>query len=156
MLVRCPKCKTEFRLQEANPGERVVKYLCPGCEQIVHLDLSHDEVTSSSSSDSYRKVESKRKTVLIADDAQLILDLAERVLAEAGYQVLLALDGNEAMRLVRELHPDAIVLDLVMPEMTGFDVLREVRADEEIKGTPVLAISEIYQEDVLGDRKSVV
>ena len=84
------------------------------------------------------------------DDAQLVLDLAERVLAEAGYQVLLALDGSEAMRLVRELRPDAIVLDLVMPEMTGFDVLREVRADDEFGGTPVLAISEVYQEDVMG------
>jgi CheY-like chemotaxis protein len=150
MLVRCPKCKSEFRLQEANPGERVVTYLCPGCEQIVHLDLSHDEVRSSSSSDSYRKVVSKRKTVLVADDAQLVLDLAEKVLSEAGYQVLLALDGAEAMRLVRELRPDAVVVDLVMPEMTGFDILREVRADEEVKGTPILAISEVYQDDVLG------
>jgi CheY-like chemotaxis protein len=148
MLVRCPKCKTEFRLLEAKPGERVVKYLCPGCQHIVHLDLSHDEVPSSSS-DSYRKVVSKRKTVLVADDAQLVLDLAEKILGEAGYQVLLALDGVEALRLVRELHPDAVVLDLVMPEMTGFDILREIRADEKIKGTPVLAISEVYKEDVL-------
>ena len=49
MLVRCPQCKTEFRLVGEPQAEKVVRYLCPGCETIVRIDIELDEVASSSS-----------------------------------------------------------------------------------------------------------
>lgn len=148
MLVRCPQCGTEFRLLEYNLDERVVKYLCPGCENIVRIDLELDEVHSSSSSSSYSTLD-RRKTVLVADDDRMILDLAACLLRDAGFNVLLASDGEEALRLIREQHPDLVVLDLLMPRMTGFDVLREVRQDERIKDTPVVALSGVYKDNVV-------
>ncbi len=148
MLVRCPQCKEEFRLVDYGPGERVIRYLCPGCREIVRIDLEMDEVRSSSSSGSYRAIE-RRRTILVADDSPMLLETARELLEEAGYQVLLAADGLEALRLVREEHPDAVVLDLLMPRLTGFDVLREIRADERIRSTPVLAMSGVYKDNVL-------
>ena len=149
MLVRCPQCRTEFRLVEHNPDDRVVKYLCPGCENIVRIDLELDEIETSSSSGSYRSID-RKKTILVADDARAVLDRAHRVLAGAGYQVLLAGDGEQALQMVREQHPDLVVLDLLMPKLTGFDVLREIRQDERIKDTPVLAMSGVYKDVILG------
>jgi CheY-like chemotaxis protein len=149
MLVRCPQCRTEFRLVDYGPDEKVVKYLCPGCSTIVRIDLQMDEIQTSSSSGSYRTIQ-RRKTVLVADDTQSVLQLAEKVLLEAGYHVLTASDGSEALRMVRDEHPDLVVLDLLMPRMTGFDVLREIRADERIKDTPVLAMSGVYKDNILG------
>ena len=149
MLVRCPQCKTEFRLVEHNPDERVVKYLCPGCDDIVRIDLELDEVDSSSSSGKYRVIQ-RKKTVLVADDARPVLDQAEKVLTGAGYQVLLAGDGEEALQMIREQHPDVVVLDLLMPKLTGFDVLREIRQDDRVKNTPVLAMSGVYKDVILG------
>ncbi len=149
MLVRCPQCKTEFRLVEHNPDDRVVKYLCPGCEDIVRIDLELDEIETSSSSGSYRSID-RKKTILVADDARAVLDRAHRVLSGAGYQVLLAGDGEQALQMVREQHPDLVVLDLLMPKLTGFDVLREIRQDERIKDTPVLAMSGVYKDVILG------
>jgi CheY-like chemotaxis protein len=122
--------------------------MCPGCPTIVRIDLELDEVRSSSSSGSFRAVP-RRRTILVADDAQEILEQCEALLTAAGYQVLLALDGAEAMRLIREEHPDLVVLDLLMPRMTGFDVLRELRQDERIKDTIVLAISSVYKDNIL-------
>ena len=148
MLVRCPQCKTEIRLAGDAPPEKVVPYMCPGCQTIVRIDLELDEVLSSSSSGSYRAVPRKR-TILVADDSQDILNQCEALLSAAGHQVLLALDGAEALRLIREEHPDVVVLDLLMPRMTGFDVLREVRQDERVKDTIVLAISSVYKENIL-------
>jgi CheY-like chemotaxis protein len=148
LLVRCPRCKSEFRLVDYSAEERVVKYLCPGCEAIVRIDLEMDEVHSSSSAGSYRSLE-RHKTVLVADDAQQILRLAESLLAEAGFHVLVASDGAEALRMVREHHPDLVVLDLLMPRMTGFDVLREIRQDERVKDTPVVAMSGVYKDTIL-------
>jgi predicted Zn finger-like uncharacterized protein len=149
MLVRCPQCKTQFRLVEHNPDDRVVKYLCPGCETIVRIDLSLDEVDSSSSSGSFRSIE-RRKRILVADDARQVLDRAEKVLSGAGYHVLLAGDGEEALEMIRNEHPDLVVLDLLMPKMTGFDVLREIRHDDRVKNTPVLAMSGVYNDVILG------
>ncbi len=130
------------------PAEKVVPYMCPGCETIVRIDLELDEVRSSSSSGSYRAVP-RRRTVLVADDSQEILNQCEALLSGAGYQVLLALDGAEALRLIREEHPDLVVLDLLMPRLTGFDVLRELRQDERVKDTIVLAISSVYKDNIL-------
>ncbi|HEX6851538.1 MAG TPA: response regulator [Candidatus Polarisedimenticolaceae bacterium] len=130
-------------------GERVVKYLCPGCQTIVRIDLGLDEVQSSSSSGSWRTIE-RRKTVLVADDSDAILRTCEEILAEAGLHVLTAADGLETLRLVREEHPDLVVLDLLMPRMTGFDVLREIRQDERVKDTLVLAMSSVYKDEILG------
>ena len=149
MLVRCPQCRTEFRLVEHNPDERVVKYLCSGCENIVRIDLELDEIETSSSSSSYRAID-RKKTILVADDARAVLDRAHKVLTEAGYQVLLAGDGEQALQMIREQHPDLVVLDLLMPKLTGFDVLREVRQDERTKDTPVLAMSGVYKDVILG------
>jgi len=148
MLVRCPQCKTEFRLVDYARDERVVKYLCPGCQTIVRIDLELDEVRSSSSSGTYKGLRRKR-IVLVADDAESVLRETEAILAAEGYGVLLAADGVEALRMAREEHPDVVVLDLLMPRMTGFDVLREIRHDDRLKETLVLVISSVYKDNIL-------
>lgn len=148
MIVRCPQCKTEFRLVGDAPAEKVVRYLCPGCQAIVRIDLELDEVRSSSSSGSFRAMQ-RKKTILVADDSDLILKQCATLLGAAGYHVLLASDGHEALRLIREEHPDVVVLDLLMPRMTGFDVLREVRQDERVRDTIVIAISSVYKDNIL-------
>lgn len=148
MIVRCPRCRAEFRLVDYPPEGRVVKYLCPDCSEIVSVDLEQDEVRSSSSSSSFRTLR-RRRLVLVADDSQEILGECERLLTAAGYQVSTAADGEEALRRIREEHPDAVLLDLLMPRMTGFDVLREIRQDERVRETPVLAMSSVYKESVL-------
>jgi twitching motility two-component system response regulator PilG len=148
MLVRCPSCKTEFRLKEYQPGERVVRYLCPGCEQIVKIDLAMDEVASSSSAARFETIE-RALTVLVADDTDAVLSRATALLSDAGYRVLPASDGVDALNKIRDHHPDLVVLDLLMPRMTGFDVLREIRQDPRTKDTKVLAMSGVYKDNVL-------
>ena len=148
MLVRCPQCGTEFRLVDYKPDERVVKYLCPGCSEIVRVDLQQDEVQSSSSSGHYSSLE-RRKKILVADDSAQVREQASELLTEAGYSVVLADDGAEALRMIREEHPDLVLLDLLMPSMTGFDVLRTVLQDERLKETPVLTMSGVYKDNVV-------
>ena len=148
MLVRCPQCRSEIRLSGDTPTEKVVRYFCPTCQAIVRIDLQLDEVPSSSSSGTYSSIQ-RRKKALVADDAELILKQCEKILSAAGFQVLLAADGIEALRVIREEHPDIVILDLLMPRMTGFDVLREVRGDDRIKDTVVLAISSVYKDNIL-------
>ncbi len=148
MLLRCPQCKTEFRLTALPRSERVIRYYCSGCERIVRLDLELDEVPSSSSSTSYRAI-ARRKTILVADDAPRMRQVAARLLEEAGFEVLVASDGAEALARIRAEHPDLVLLDLLMPGMNGFEVLREMQRDPRVRDTPVLVMSGIYKDDVV-------
>jgi two-component system, cell cycle response regulator DivK len=148
VIVRCNRCGESTRLRDYSPEERLVNFLCPSCDAIVRIDLAQDEVPSSSAATSFDRTP-HRKRVLVADDAELVRRMAADLLQRAGYEVLAACDGLETIQRAREEHPDAIVLDLLMPKLTGFDVLREIQKDERIRRTPVLVMSGVYKEDVV-------
>jgi CheY-like chemotaxis protein len=148
MIFRCPQCKEENRLRDHAPGERVTSYLCPACNSIVRVDLAQDEVHSSRAAASFERTARKLR-ILVADDTETILALVSEILQTAGFDVLLSRDGADTMHQIRDQHPDLVVLDLLMPKMTGFDVLREMEKDERINTIPVLVMSGVYKEDIV-------
>ena len=79
--------------------------------------------------------------VLIAEDERNIVESLRFVLTREGYEVSHALDGAEALALVRRETPDALVLDLMLPKMSGYDVLKEVRADAQTRALPILMLT---------------
>lgn len=81
------------------------------------------------------------KTVLVADDKATSRELVRTVLEKSGYAVVEASDGIEALRNARETKPDLIILDLHMPGLDGFAVVREIRLDRELALTPVMALT---------------
>jgi signal transduction histidine kinase/DNA-binding response OmpR family regulator len=86
-------------------------------------------------------------TVLVIDDEQAVHALLERELAARGYRVVHAGGGREGLRLARAVRPDAITLDVIMPEFDGWAVLRELKADPELREIPVVLVT------ILGDRE---
>jgi CheY-like chemotaxis protein len=86
-------------------------------------------------------------TVLVIDDERATHDLLERELGTRGYRVMHAAGGSEGLRLAREVRPDAITLDVVMPEVDGWAVLRRLKADPELHDIPVVLVT------ILGDRE---
>jgi two-component system, OmpR family, response regulator MtrA len=79
--------------------------------------------------------------LLVADDDEDVLMLVQLRLSRSGYEVVVARDGEEALRLVREKQPDLAVLDWMMPKASGLEVLRALRADEETASIPVLMLT---------------
>ncbi len=77
-------------------------------------------------------------TILIVDDESAVSDLLAYNLRKASYEVRVAADGREALRLAHEIHPDLILLDVMLPEMDGLDVCRELR---KTSSTPVIMIT---------------
>ena len=76
--------------------------------------------------------------VLVVDDVPTELEILCRVLQEAGMDVMRASDGEEAIARIREEPPDLVVLDVIMPRMNGFEVIRELRENEKTKNLPVV------------------
>jgi DNA-binding response OmpR family regulator len=84
--------------------------------------------------------------VLVADDDPDILQLVTFRLEGAGYEVVQAADGEEALRLAQELKPDLAVLDVTMPKLTGYDVTRQLREDDATRDIPVILLTARVQE----------
>jgi len=86
--------------------------------------------------------------ILLAEDNPDIQNLVRHCLEGDGYEVCIASDGQEALDLFRELKPDLMILDVMMPRATGFEVLRELRDGGELRReTPVLVLSSRTAED---------
>lgn len=81
------------------------------------------------------------QTILVVEDETDILDLVAFNLEQAGYRVLKATDGLEALRLTREEHPDLMVLDLMLPHLEGKEVCRRLRQAEETRDLPVIMLT---------------
>jgi DNA-binding response OmpR family regulator len=88
-----------------------------------------------------------KPVVLFADDEEDIRVLVSFRLDRAGWDVVTASDGQEALDLILELRPDIAVLDVRMPKLTGIEVLEQVRADKTVGETPVILLSAGVQED---------
>jgi two-component system phosphate regulon response regulator PhoB len=79
--------------------------------------------------------------LLVADDDEDILTLVQLRLSRSGFEVIVARDGEEALRLVKERHPDLAVLDWMMPKASGLEVLRAIRADSATADIPVVLLT---------------
>jgi PAS domain S-box-containing protein len=86
--------------------------------------------------------------VLVVDDDPNARDLMRRTLEADGYGVVMAADGHEALELASKLQPDLITLDVMMPEMDGWTVLRELKASEEAREIPVVVASIVADREV--------
>ena len=84
--------------------------------------------------------------VLLAEDDRFLRKAAEARLRQRGYTVIAAVDGEEALRLARSDAPDLVLLDLIMPKMQGFQVLRALKADAATAAIPVIVLSNLGQD----------
>jgi len=87
------------------------------------------------------------KKVLVVEDDTLLKDMLGQQLTKEGWQVLHATEGEQAIALSVSEKPDVILLDLLLPGMSGFDVLSSIKEKEETKGIPVIILSNLGQQE---------
>ena len=87
-------------------------------------------------------------TVLIVDDNAGLVDLLQRYLADQPYRVMTATGGREGLRLAREAAPSVIVLDVMMPEMDGWEILQRLRTYPDTAQTPVIICSAVGEPEL--------
>ena len=85
------------------------------------------------------------KTILLIDDSRFLRAMNERTLVRAGYRVVTACDGEEGLRLACESVPDLILLDMLLPKLTGPQVLRSLRTIPQIARVPIVVLSSLPQ-----------
>jgi CheY-like chemotaxis protein len=77
-------------------------------------------------------------TILLCEDQAALRDLMRAALADGDYEIVEAGDGDESLRLARELRPDVVVLDMVLPGQSGLDVLAQLRSDPSLCQTRII------------------
>ncbi len=85
--------------------------------------------------------EQARPLVLVVDDSLTVRRVTQRLLAREGYRVKLAKDGLEALELLAQERPEVVLSDIEMPRMDGFDLVRNIRADQKLTGLPIIMIT---------------
>src|SRR2546428_11114374 len=87
--------------------------------------------------------------VLVVEDEANNLDVAQRIIRASGHEALSAVDGVSALDVARAEHPDAILMDLLLPRLDGFSVARALRAEDWAAHVPIIALSALSRP---GDR----
>jgi CheY-like chemotaxis protein len=132
----CPTCTLAQPVDVADLGAEV---LCRNCGGRIRAEAAPH--------DAFRPV-----TVLWIDDDRLLLTFGRDILERHGYRVLTAPDGLAGLAIAEQERYDLIILDVVMPDMTGYEVCRQLRAVPGLRETPILLLTSLQdpQVDVLG------
>jgi len=93
------------------------------------------------------------KKILVVEDNPTNMRVISMVLRNKGYELLEATDGEEALAVAMEGHPDLIVMDIQLPKMDGLEVTRRLRQTPEFKQTPIIALTASAME---GDREKII
>ena len=83
------------------------------------------------------------KTILFVEDEPVLQKTFGEILKQEGYEVISALDGEIGLRLAKEKKPELILLDLILPKIHGFDVLKKLKEDKETQEIPVIVLTNL-------------
>jgi DNA-binding response OmpR family regulator len=92
-------------------------------------------------------MEKKKEKILIIEDEKFLLEMYQSRFEKAGYQVLTARTGKPGIKIAEKEKPDLIILDILMPEMDGYEVIKKIREDSQTKKIPVLVLSNLGQQE---------
>jgi DNA-binding response OmpR family regulator len=83
----------------------------------------------------------ERKQVVCIEDEPEMIDLVRLILGRKGFELIGAVGGREGLETVRRVKPDLVLLDLMMPDMDGWEVYQQMKADDELKDIPVIVVT---------------
>ena len=89
--------------------------------------------------------------ILVVDDEPLVIKALTEKLSEAGFLVYSAYDGEEALLKVKQLKPDLMLLDIIMPKLDGISVLKRLKESNETKNIPILILTNLYDDKKMNE-----
>lgn len=138
MIIQCPACDARYRIDPTRTEKTHVRVKCPKCGAGFELALPEDRAAED---------QDLRPLILVIDDAKFFRDVIADILAPLDCRLQLAGSGEEGLRLVRQLRPALVILDLKLPAMSGHELISALRADKGLAGTKILAMSSVFRQD---------
>ena len=130
MIIECPDCSRKYRLDDEQAA-RGVQVRCTACGAVFQGGGGPDPGKPGA-------------RILVCDDAPFFRTMLDDILGSAGFTVESVDSGEAALRSIERRAPDLLILDLKLPGMSGFDVVREIRGGTSAPDLPILAMSAVY------------
>ena len=89
----------------------------------------------------------KKKSILLVEDDEFLAELYATKLNLEGFEISLATDGEKGLKMIKEKKPDLILLDIILPKMDGFEILKVIKTDKMLKRIPVILLTNLSQKD---------
>lgn len=158
MVVICPKCKARLKVADEKVREEGIKVRCPKCQAALLIRRPAQKPVSQPSTQPISQPVPEtapprertasqgidRKKIVVAHDGEVIKSTIETILTEAGYQVVTASDGVDAMIKINKERPFLALLDVALPRIYGFEVCRQIKSRPETRDILVILIASIY------------
>lgn len=97
----------------------------------------------------------KKPTILLVEDDQMISTMYQTKFSMEGYAIEVAMDGQEGLEKVRSIKPDILLLDVILPKVDGFAILKEMKSDPATAKIPVILLTNLGQDDDVKKGKSL-
>lgn len=144
MIIQCPSCGARYQIDAKRTSKRVARVKCPKCADIFQVTLVEEQ---GGESPAVPAAAPRVPKVLVVDDSKFFRELILDVLKPMPMTFLTAADGTEALEVIRRERPDLVILDLNLPGKNGYELIREVRAEEDLKNIRLLAMSGVYRKE---------
>ena len=92
------------------------------------------------------RMETQQKTILLIEDEKVLANLLKQRLEKEGFNVNLARDGEEALKVLKNIQPNLVLLDIILPKISGFELMEILRKDPSYNQAPIVIISNLGQE----------
>lgn len=139
MNIVCPGCGARYRVRSPGTAKSEARLRCPKCAHVFSVRLRPPQ-TAAESPGLARKI-------LVVDDARFFREMILDLLAPLNLPVLLAPDGESALETARREHPRLVILDLNLPGMDGYALIRSLRTEPALEGLRILAMSGVFRKD---------
>lgn len=133
MRIQCPKCAAKYRAQFSVDHSAPLVVTCPKCRHRFTVARVEEEKTP--------------KKLLIVDDARFFRELIMDLLAGRNLELTTVSCGEEAWRMLQADQFDLLIVDVNLPDISGFDLIKRVRSDQRWALTPILCISGVYRQE---------
>lgn len=143
MLIVCPGCKTKFSFDERKVGEGI-KLRCSKCRAIFRVVRKAPPPAVAPQAGAAVPKPPPRIKVVVANESPSFCKAVTKVLANEPFDVFTYNDGRETLAAVEQLRPDAVLLDVALPSMYGFEVCESIRKDPSLAAVKVILIASIY------------
>jgi predicted Zn finger-like uncharacterized protein len=141
MIIQCPVCRARYQIDPKGAPKHMARVKCPKCTEVFQITLTEEAGGELPSAPAVAP------RVLVVDDSKFFRELILDVLKPLPLTFLTAADGMEALEVIRREQPDLVILDLNLPGKNGYELIREVRAEEALKDIRLLAMSGVYRKE---------
>jgi predicted Zn finger-like uncharacterized protein len=143
MIVPC-ECGAKLKIDDAKVGAQGVKVRCPRCGNILSVQKTFREERASAVPKRNTPLSGAAPLVLVAHDSEVVRNMIRTVLVDEGFDVDTAADGLETLKKATENRPRALVLDVGIPGIYGFEVCERLKGDKETGDIKIVLLSSVY------------